>query len=134
MDLSSGDYRENGPAIARALLDGIPESVAIGLTIISGGAVGIATVVAVFISNIPEGLSSSVGMKSMGWSKKTIFGLWFLIAIITGLSSLAGSSVFSQFPPDVNAALWFFQLVSFDHDSRYYDSGSIRRDTHRLQV
>ena len=56
-----------------ALLDGIPESVAIGLTMISGGAVGIATVVAVFISNIPEGLSSSVGMKSMGWSKKTIF-------------------------------------------------------------
>ncbi|MBZ2166275.1 ZIP family metal transporter [Methanobacterium spitsbergense] len=100
-----GDYDENGPAIAAgALLDGIPESVAIGLTMISGGAVGIATVVAVFISNIPEGLSSSVGMKSMGWSKKTIFGLWFLIAIITGLSSLAGYSVFSQFPPDVNAA------------------------------
>lgn len=100
-----GDYDENGPAIAAgALLDGIPESVAIGLTMISGGAVGIATVVAVFISNIPEGLSSSVGMKSMGWRKKTIFGLWFLIAIITGLSSLAGYSVFSQFPPDVNAA------------------------------
>jgi len=99
------DYNENGPAIAvGALLDGIPESVAIGLTMISGGAVGIATVVAVFISNIPEGLSSSVGMKYMGWDKKTIFGLWFLIAIITGLSSLAGYTVFSQFPSDINAA------------------------------
>ncbi len=99
------DYDENGPAIAAgALLDGIPESVAIGLTMISGGAVGVATVAAVFISNIPEGLSSSVGMKSMGWSKKTIFGLWFIIAIITGLSSLAGYTIFSHFPPDVNAA------------------------------
>ncbi|MDD3985837.1 MAG: ZIP family zinc transporter [Methanobacterium sp.] len=99
------DYNENGPAIAvEALLDGIPESIAIGLTMISGGGVGIATVAAVFISNIPEGLSSSVGMKYMGWNKKTIFGLWFLIAIITGLSSLAGYTVFSQFPPDINAA------------------------------
>lgn len=100
-----GDYDENGPAIAAgALLDGIPESVAIGLTMISGGAVGIATVVAVFISNIPEGLSSSVGMKNMGWGRTKIFGLWFLIAIITGVSSLAGYSIFSGFPPDVNAA------------------------------
>ena len=61
------DYDENGPAIAAgALLDGIPESVAIGLTMISGGAVGVATVVAVFISNIPEGLSSSVGNEIHG--------------------------------------------------------------------
>lgn len=99
------DYDENGAAIAAgALLDGIPESVAIGLTMISGGAVGIATVVAVFISNIPEGLSSSVGMKATGWGKNKIFGLWFIIAVITGLSSLAGYSLFSGFPPDINAA------------------------------
>ncbi len=101
----SDEYDENGPAIAAgALLDGIPESIAIGLTIITGGLVSVATVVAVFISNIPEGLSSSVGMKAMGWSKRRIFGLWFSIALITAISSLAGYSIFSQFPPDVNAA------------------------------
>lgn len=101
----SDEYDESGAAIAvGAVLDGIPESVAIGLTIITGGLVSIATVVAVFISNIPEGVSSSVGMKHMGWSKKSIFGLWLIIAIISGVASLAGYSVFSQFPPDVNAA------------------------------
>lgn len=101
----SGDYDESGSAIAvGAVLDGIPESVAIGLTIITGGMVSIATVVAVFISNIPEGVSSSVGMKNMGWSKKSIFGLWFAIAVMSGLASLAGYSIFSHFPPDVNAA------------------------------
>jgi ZIP family zinc transporter len=101
----SEDYNENGVAMAAgALLDGIPESIAIGLTMIAGGAVSVATVIAVFISNIPEGLSSSVGMKAMGWKKRSIFGLWFTIAIITGLSSLAGYSIFSHFPPDVNAA------------------------------
>ena len=101
----ASDYEESGSAIAvGAVLDGIPESVAIGLTIITGGLVSVATVVAVFISNIPEGISSSVGMKKMGWSKKSIFSLWFIIAVISGLSSLAGYSIFSKFPPDVNAA------------------------------
>jgi ZIP family zinc transporter len=99
------EYDESGSAIAvGAVLDGIPESVAIGLTIITGGLVSIATVVAVFISNIPEGVSSSVGMKNMGWGKRSIFGLWLIIAIISGVASLAGYSVFSKFPPDVNAA------------------------------
>lgn len=100
------DYEENGSAIAvGAVLDGIPESVAIGLTIITGGLVSIATVVAVFISNIPEGISSSVGMKNMGWQNKTIFSLWIVIAIICGGASLAGYSIFSKFPADVNAAI-----------------------------
>jgi zinc transporter, ZIP family len=99
------EYDENGSAIAfGAVLDGIPESVAIGLTIITGGLVSIATVTAVFISNIPEGISSSVGMKKMGWQKRKIFGLWLFIAIVSGVSSLAGYSIFSHFPPDVNAA------------------------------
>lgn len=101
----AGDYEESGSAIAvGAVLDGIPESVAIGLTIITGGLVSLAMVVAVFISNIPEGISSSVGMKKMCWSKKSIFSLWLTIAVISGLASLAGYSIFSKFPPDVNAA------------------------------
>lgn len=101
----SEDYDESGTAIAAgAVLDGIPESIAIGLTLISGGLVSVATVVAVFISNIPEGLSSSVGMRSRGWSKKNIFGLWLGIAFICGLASLLGYSVFSYLPPDANAA------------------------------
>lgn len=99
------EYYENGTAIAAgAVLDGIPESIAIGLTIISGGVVSMATVAAVFISNIPEGLSSSVGMKYMGWSKKAIFSLWLVISIISGLASLAGYSIFNYLPPDANAA------------------------------
>jgi ZIP family zinc transporter len=45
------------------LLDGIPESIVIGLTLIAGGAVSTVAVVAIFLSNIPEGLSSAAGMK-----------------------------------------------------------------------
>ena len=50
------------------VLDGIPESIVIGLTIYEGGAVGAAYLAAVFISNIPEALSSTVGLAKSGWS------------------------------------------------------------------
>jgi ZIP family zinc transporter len=86
---------------AGSIIDGIPESIAIGLTIITGGAVSVATVVAIFISNIPEGLSSTAGLKKAGWNLKTIFTLWITITIISGLASLAGYTVFSQFPKEV---------------------------------
>jgi ZIP family zinc transporter len=54
------------------LLDGIPESAAIGVSVIGGGGgVGVAAVAAVFLSNIPEGLSASSGMKASGRSRRT---------------------------------------------------------------
>lgn len=86
--------------VAGSILDGIPESIAIGITLITGGAVSVATVVAIFISNVPEGLSSTAGLKKAGWNLKTIFLMWSAIAIISGLASLAGYAVFSHFPPE----------------------------------
>ena len=60
-----------------------------------------ATVVAIFLSNIPEGLSSSAGLKTMGWSAKRVFLLWIGVTLCTGFSSLAGYTIFGQFDPAV---------------------------------
>lgn len=83
---------DNGAALALgALLDGIPESIVIGVSLLEGGAVGYVAVIAVFLSNLPEGLSSAAGMKAEGKSAAYVFLLWAAIALAAGASALLGN-------------------------------------------
>ena len=66
---ATGPRAPAGRSRLGALLDGIPESAAIGLTLVGGGGVSAAFVVAVFISNIPESFSSTAELRSAGRSQ-----------------------------------------------------------------
>lgn len=95
----------SGTAIAvGALIDGIPESVAIGLTLLEGKGVSLAAVIAIFLSNVPESLSSTSGMKKAGRPAKYIFAIWIAITILSGIAAFAGYSIFRNFPPEVISA------------------------------
>ncbi|MBM6398805.1 ZIP family metal transporter [Phycicoccus sonneratiae] len=81
----------SGAAIAvGALLDGVPESVVLGLTLLGGGGVGVPVLAAIAVSNLPEGLSSAAGMKAAGRSARYVFGVWTAIAVASGLAGLLG--------------------------------------------
>jgi ZIP family zinc transporter len=96
----------SGMALALgALLDGVPESAVIGVGLLDGGTVSLVTVAAVFLSNIPEGLSSSAGMKRAGRGKGYVFGVWTAIAAASTVSAVLGYTVVGAFSPAVIAAV-----------------------------
>jgi len=82
------------PMVLAIILDGVPESIVIGLGLSGGGAISLAMLVAVFISNLPEAIAGSTGMKAGGWSRKKIILLWLFIALFCSLSTVAGYSLF----------------------------------------
>lgn len=88
---SEDEQSGSGAAIAvGALLDGVPESTVLGLSLTSGQGVGVAVLVAIAVSNLPEGLSSSAGMKNSGRSARYVFGVWTAIAVASGVAGLLG--------------------------------------------
>jgi ZIP family zinc transporter len=103
---SESEQGGSGAAIAvGALLDGVPESVVLGVGLIGGGAVSFPVLAAVFISNVPEGLSSAAGMKRNGRSARYVFGVWTTIAALSGLSALLGYVALGSAPPEVIAVI-----------------------------
>lgn len=84
-------------------LDGIPESFVIGagfLIILSSksslGTVSFTDVVpytliaGLFLSNLPEAMSSSIGMKKMGWKPFKILTLWVSLMLMTAIGAIFG--------------------------------------------
>jgi ZIP family zinc transporter len=103
--------QKDGSALAIVLgsvLDGIPESMVIGLTIFQGGAVGAAYLIAVFISNLPESISSTSGLIKGGWKTSRILWMWIAITLVSGLASLAGYGLFQHSSPNVVAFVLTF--------------------------
>ena len=103
---SEGEQQGSGAAIAiGALLDGVPESVVLGLSLLGGNGVGVSVLVAIFISNLPEGLSSAAGMKANGRSARYVFGVWIGIAVASGLAGLLGVLALSGASPELIAVI-----------------------------
>lgn len=78
------------PIVLAIVLDGIPETTVIGLSVLKDGSVSIAILIAVFISNLPEAVASTMGMKYGGWGTKKILLLWLVIGLICATAAPIG--------------------------------------------
>lgn len=91
-----GEEEQPGSGLAIAagtFLDGVPEGVVLGLSVLHQGTPGFGTVAAFFLANIPEALSSSAGMRRAGRSGQYVFGLWIGIFVAIGVAAAVAALV-----------------------------------------
>jgi ZIP family zinc transporter len=116
IDRLGGAERKNmegagGSALAIVLgivLDGIPESAVLGLTLLQGGTVSVAMLAAVFLSNLPEAVAATTGLRASGWRSSRVLLLWAGIVAVSGLAALAGYGLFDSASPSVVAFVLAF--------------------------
>ena len=73
-----------------AVLDGIPESLVLGLSLLAGEGLSVTLLAAIFLSNFPESMAATVGLMNQGRSKGRIFAMWSVVVLVCALSSAAG--------------------------------------------
>jgi ZIP family zinc transporter len=111
MRKDSGGAQAGGSALAIVLgivLDGIPESAVIGLSLLEGEGVGVAFVIAVFLANLPESIAATSGLAKSGWAGRWIMALWAGVAFASALAALAGYALLDGARPGALAFVLAF--------------------------
>ena len=105
MDFDGAQAGGSGTGILLgSLLDGVPESLVLGLSLVHSPQVSLAFIFAVAISNIPQGLGGTAGMMSSGWQKRKITGLWLAVCGLSIMAAALGYGL-AQLIPGANGAV-----------------------------
>jgi zinc transporter, ZIP family len=101
---------QHTPANANALaivlgtvLDGVPESVVLGITLVASDTVGVAVLAAVFLSNLPESVAATVGLRAGGWRPVGVLGLWGAVTLVSATAAQVGFVTLDSASPAVLA-------------------------------
>jgi ZIP family zinc transporter len=72
------------------ILDGIPESLVLGMSLVTLGGVSPALLMAIWVSNFPESLGATVDMRTAGRTTAWIRGAWWAIAAVSAAAAAIG--------------------------------------------
>lgn len=98
-DIAGANEGGSGAAIfIGTLLDNVPESIILGMGLVFGGAINLAFLAAVFISNLPEGVAGSLNLEAAGRSRQTILRMWIGLVVISAASAGLGYAAASWLP------------------------------------
>ena len=90
MDAGSGLAGSATAILFGTVLDGIPESFVLGASLYTDGVVPVAVVVGVFVSNVPESLSATTGLREAGWSSRRLLEMWSAVVAVSVLAAALG--------------------------------------------
>ncbi len=97
---TTGEQAEGSPLaiVLGAALDGVPESIIIGLSLLLGTGVSVSFLAATFISNLPEAMAATTGLQKAGWPRFKIRRLWLLVVAVSAAAGAIGYAVFDALP------------------------------------
>lgn len=97
--VNPGQPEGSGAAIfIGTLLDNVPESLILGMGLALGGAINIAFLAAVFVSNLPEGVAGTFNLEAAGFSRRRVFWLWTMAVLISAVSAGLGYYLATRLP------------------------------------
>jgi ZIP family zinc transporter len=113
MDFEGGQSGGSGTGILLgSLLDGVPESLVLGLSLVHSPQVSLAFIFAVAISNVPQGLGGTAGMLLGGWPKPKITKLWLAVCGLSILAAALGYGLAQLLPSATGAVVDAFAAGS----------------------
>ncbi len=91
MDITASHKEGSGAAIfVGTLLDNVPESIILGMSLASGGVINLAFLVAVFVSNLPEGVAGTLNLVASGVPRPRVFRMWLVLVLISAGCAAVG--------------------------------------------
>lgn len=97
-----------GIVVFEVVFSRIPESVVVGLSLLSGHGVSPAVVVAVFLATLPDAIASTAGLSHDGMRRSRILLLWTGTLLVSGLASVAGYELIGATTPAIVALVLAF--------------------------
>src|SRR4029453_1466098 len=80
----------------------------LGPTFAGGEGVGLAFLVAVFLSNLPEGIAGTAGLLRGGWDRRRILRLWVIGVVASAFAAFIGGSVLADIGGELHAFILGF--------------------------